>query len=80
MLLLHFLHFNVFVLLVWLSKVEKGGKGESFFSATTHTHQPTQKLDWKQRKTIRHTKLETFREKACHSRHFICILDPKKKF
>ena len=66
MLLLHFLHFNV-------------GKGESFF-LLPHTHQPTQKLDWKQRKTIRHTKLETFREKACHSRHFICILDPKKSF
>ena len=37
MLLLHFLHFNVFVLLVWLSKVEKGGKEKVFFSATTHT-------------------------------------------
>ena len=57
----------------------KRGKGESFF-LLPHTHQPTQKLDWKQRKTIRHTKLETFREKACHSRHFICILDPKKSF
>lgn len=61
--MLHFLHFNVFVLLVWLSKVEKG-KGEKLFFCY---HTNPQKLDWKQSsrkgKTIRH-KLETTKHLA----------------